>query len=544
MNFSAIAPGREVARDLRPKYVIDFEPSRKAVKVDFNGVAVAYSKRAMILRETRMAPVHYLPRDDVRMEFLVPSDHQTHCPFKGNASYWHVVVGDKRAENAVWSYQEPLPEAAAITGYMAFYWNKMDVWAEQERELSIDPENATRSHGSPYVDWLMREAWEAADSAELVNRLTRCLIENGFPLFRLNLLIGTLNPLVAGTAYIWQRGQEEVEERKLLHARANSPAFLDSPLMPVYRGQGGVRRRLDGPDAQLDFPILHELKARGATDYAAMPLHFSDGHINALTLTTDRPGGFTVEDLGQLYEVLPLLSRLFEVQALRRSTRSLMDTYLGPHTADLVLKGRIKRGDGESIPAVIWYGDLRGSTALAERLSREDYLACLNRFFDSAAGAVMAEGGEVLKFIGDAVLAILPVEDCEGQVGEACAAALRAAERVLDDLQGEGAASAGTGPDGPALSAAIAVHLGEVTYGNVGSDQRLDFTVIGPAANEVARLNGFCKVLNAPILLSGRVASHLSRPLRSLGSHKLRGIEDVHEIFTVSPENSVLSLQS
>ena len=538
MNYPAVIAPHSTGYDLQPDYKIEFEPSTKAVKVVFNGVVVAHSNRAMILRETRMAPVYYLPRADVRMDLLTASDHHTYCPFKGTASYWHLNVDGKQAENAVWSYRDPLEEAAAIKDYLAFYWNKMDAWYEEDRELSIDAETATQSHGNPYVDWLLREAWEAADSSELVARLARCLLEGGFPLWRLNVLLGTLNPLVAGTAYIWERGQDQVEERKLLHARASSPAFLESPLVPIYQGKGGVRRRLEAPDAVLDYPILAELKAKGATDYVAMPLHFSDGHINVLTLATDRAGGFTTGHLGKLYEILPLLSRLFEVQALRRNTKSLMDTYLGPLTAEMVLNGRVKRGDGETIPAVIWHADLRGSTQLAARLGRTDYLDYLNRFFDCAAGAVMAEGGEVLKFIGDAVLAILPVEDCEGQVGEACAAALRAARRVVEDLPA--ATADAFGDETTPLRAAIAIHLGEVTYGNVGAARRLDFTVIGPAANEVARLSDFCKRLEQPILISDRVARHLSDPLRSLGTHCLLGVEDAHEIFSISAETSSL----
>ncbi|MDX1402103.1 MAG: adenylate/guanylate cyclase domain-containing protein, partial [Kiloniellales bacterium] len=279
----------------------------------------------------------------------------------------------------------------------------------------------------------------------------------------------------------------------------------------------------------LDYPILEDLIKEGMTDYVAMPLHFSDGHINALTLATDRPGGFTTSDLGQIYEALPLLSRLFEVHALKRTTKSLMTTYLGERTSDLVLGGKIKRGDGESVPAVIFYADLRGSTALAAELGRKDYLRSLNAFFEAVAGQVMEEGGEVLKFIGDAVLAIFPITECEIRTSAACQSALNAALGALRQIEGLQAEFDLPRP----LTAGIALHKGEVTYGNVGSRQRLDFTVVGSAANEVARIADLCKVLQRPLLFSGKVAPYLEQETRSLGEHELRGTSKSHEIFTL-----------
>ncbi len=514
-------------------YEFRHEPAEKAIEVVYGGEVIARSRRALLVRETRLPPVHYLPADDVRMELLETSDHKTYCPFKGTASYWHVRVGERRAENAAWSYLDPLPEAKAIGGYLAFYSNKMDALYEADREVRIEPTGLGQPLDNPLVDWLMREAWEAANATELTGRLARQMVETGIPLWRINVLLGTLNPMVAGTAYVWNAADGTVEERRVLHERRQSQAFLDSPLTIIYDGAGGLRRRLEGPDAVLDFPILAELKAEGATDYVAMPMRFSDGHINAVTLAADRPGGFTTEDLGQLYEVLPILSRMYEVHALKRTTRSLMTTYLGGHTADLVLAGRIKRGDGENIPAVIWHADLRGSTRLAVELPRETYLSRLNAFFDAAAGAVLAEGGEVLKFIGDAVLGIFPIPECEIKTGEACGKALAAADRARADLRRlNGDIDAG----GP-LEAGIALHKGEVTYGNVGTAERLDFTVIGPAANEVARLGELCRELGQEILISQDVAKYLDGRLHSLGRHCLRGLTESHEIFTIPKEN-------
>ena len=525
-NLAVVSPIREGYRE-QPDYRIEFSPSHKRVKVVFNGVVLAETERAMVLRETRLDPVYYLPRDAVRMEHLEPSEHHTYCPFKGTASYWHVAVNGRRVENAVWCYETPMEEAAQIAGYLAFYWNKMDAWYADEQELAIDAAEVESGGGNPFVAWLLREAWEAANAEELVARFANNMLERNFPVWRFNILLGTLNPLVSGTAYIWQRGQRDVDVRRIMHSRRHTSAFQDSPLVPIYEGRGGLRRRLEGDEPQLDFPILEELRQSGATDYVAMPLHFSDGHINALTLATDRPGGFTTEQLGQLHEVLPLLSRLFEVHALKRTTKSLLSTYLGKRSAAKVLGGKVRRGDGETIPAVIWYSDLRDSTRLAATLPREDYLALLNAYFDAAAGAVLAEGGEVLKFIGDAVLAIFPIDVCRIKTAKACESALTAAEAALLRLPEPAI-------DGSVVSlrAGVALHKGEVTYGNVGASDRLDFTVIGSAANEAARLGDLCKTLDRPILLSAEVAQHIGQPLTSLGHHCLRGVADSHEVFT------------
>ncbi|MEM7169375.1 MAG: DUF427 domain-containing protein [Pseudomonadota bacterium] len=519
-----------------PVYNIDIEPSSKLIKVVFNGVTIAQTRRAKVLRETRLSPVFYLPREDVRMDLLSRSDHLTHCPFKGNATYWNLEVGDQIVENVAWSYDDALPEAIGIKGHLAFYQNKVDSLFEAESEISIDPAQLAHRHSNPFVDWLMREAWEAADSKELVQRLAQRLREQGVPLWRMNLLIGTLNPQVAGNSYVWALGADDVDVRTLRHDAARSDAFRNSPLIPIYEGRGGVRRRLEGPDPVLDFPILKDLKEAGATDYVAMPITFSDGHINVITLAADRAGGFSTSDLGQIYEVLPLLSRLFEVQALRRSTQSLLRTYLGQRTGDLVLNGQVRRGDGENIPAVIWYSDLRNSTALADRLPRETYLSLLNAYFDGAAGAVEENGGEVLKFIGDAVLGIFPIQKCVIQTAGAAKSALTAAQVALERL--DQAKDLIPADASFPVQAGISLHLGDVTYGNVGSQDRLDFTVIGPAANQVVRQGDLCKVLGHPILASSAFVEHLPESFVSLGDHHLRGLPGTHEIFTLSPQNT------
>ncbi|WP_282606786.1 DUF427 domain-containing protein [Pelagibius sp. Alg239-R121] len=539
MGELVAVPQERAQLEGNPDYRLEIVPSSKRVKVVFNGTVVADTTSALLLRETRYAPVYYLPRDDVRMDLMDRTDHRTHCPFKGNASYWNLTVGDKTTENVVWSYEDPLPEVAEIGGYLGFYQNRMDAWYEEDTEVSIDAGDVAHTRGNPFTGWLMSEAWEAATTPELVARLGRKLVEEGVPLMRLALIVRTLHPQLLGNAYRWHRGSETSNQTEVPYEALTTAAYLNSPLVPIFDGVGGIRRRLEGNNPVLDFPILRDLQADGATDYVAMPLPFSNGQANALTLTTDEPGGFSTKDLGHIYEILPILSRLFEVHALRQMSRSLLDTYLGAYTGERVLNGRVKRGDGEDINAVIWFCDLRDSTSMAENLSRADYLSVLNSFFECTASAVLERGGEVLKFIGDAVLAIFPIDgenpmpgclNCT-QVGAACFRAIEAAKdssRRLAEVNAEREAR-GEAP----LRFALSIHKGQVTYGNVGVDQRLDFTVIGPAANEAARIGNICKHLDQEILFSAEIAQHLCDGAVSLGRHSLRGVRGEREIFTL-----------
>ncbi|MCG8359555.1 MAG: DUF427 domain-containing protein [Kiloniellales bacterium] len=540
-ELAANAPSRASA--ISPDdYHIEIIPSPKRVKVVFNGFSVADSRRALILRETRYPPIYYLPREDVRMDLLERTTHRTYCPFKGNASYWTLAVGEERAENAAWSYEEPYDEVAEIKDYIAFYWNKVDAWHQEDNVVAMDTSDASSAaDGNRLAPWLLREAWHAEQTEELFGRFARCLVEQGIPLWRLNLVMRTLHPQLIGNAYVWRRDRDSVEVRDIPYSSLESSAYLDSPLAPIFEGAGGIRRRLDGPEPELDFPVLKDLHAEGATDYVAMPMLFSDGQINALTLTSDSPQGFSTKDLGEIYELLPVISRLFEVQAMRHTARSLLDTYLGAHSGDRVLKGKIKRGDAEDIPAVIWLSDLRESTAMAESMSREVYLEVLNGFFDASAGAVLEHKGEVLKFIGDAVLAIFPIEsgdDSSVRAGarKACERALAAARDLRDRMAKLNAARQEAGES--ALQCALALHKGRVSYGNVGTPGRLDFTVIGPAINETARLAGLSKKLDRRVLVSESFAHALSQGLITLGRHRLRGVAEQREVFTLADQEA------
>lgn len=398
------------------------------------------------------------------------------------------------------------------------------------------PEPSLSVH--PLVDWLLTEGWDIGDPKELIRRLGLRMVAIGIPLYRLRVTIRTLHPQFLGTAYTWVRGQDDVEEFRPPYEILTQDIYLNSPLAAIFEGAGGIRRRLDISEVPLDYPILVDLRAEGATDYVAMPLVFSDGRVNAVTLATDRPGGFSSAELAMINGMLPVLSRLLEVHALRRTTLTILETYLGRHAGSRVLQGSIKLGDGEVIHAVIWFSDMRGSTSLADRLPREEFLGLLNDYFEGMAGAVLEHEGEVLRFIGDAALAIFPIgtvtdrpERCPHHIRackQAIAAARAAAERIATaNHHREGAGS-------PLIRFGIGLHLGDVLYGNIGTPQRLEFSVIGAAANEAARIEALCKMLHKQVLISETVARVVPDGLTSCGVHALRGVGEPIEIYTLS----------
>lgn len=513
-------------------YRVTIEPCSRRMRVVFNGETIADSTRAVIMHETRLAPAFYFPREDVRMAVLSRTERRTNCPFKGNASYWDITVGDKSAGNAAWSYEDAFDEAAIVKNYVAFYWSEMDRWLADDDELTEQPQADQTAKANPMVDWLVHDAWKAGSTVDQVEILAAALQRADFPVSSLRLFVRTLNPQLFARFYNWRREGDEIVEREATHAGARSEQYLDSPLALIINGQGGVRRRLEGADPLLDFPILRDLVKEGATDYVAVPLKFSDGQANVLTLVSDQPGGFSTDQLGHLYEILPNLGRLLEAHAQRMSSLTLLQTYLGQNAGERVSGGLVKRGDGEELHAVIWFSDLRQSTTMADTMSREDYLATLNQYFDCVAGAVIEHDGEVLKFIGDAVLAIFPIEDASDPHPDACGKALAAVRTATDHMAKVNLERESEGK--PLLNFGTGLHRGTITYGNVGTDRRLDFTVIGPAVNEAARIEDLCKTLDAPVLMSAAFAGGLDIALSSFGEHPLRGVRSVQEIFGLS----------
>ncbi len=522
------------AAPARPgEYELHYRPCAKRVRVEFNGTWVADTSRAVVLHETRQPPAHYIPKADIRMDLLRKSNHHSHCPFRGDASYWSLEIDGQRVDNAAWSYEAPYRGAESIQGHLSFYRSKISALYEGDDEVPFLETNVANLHANPLAGWLLKDAWKAATAAELAKQFLGFLRGSGCPVDRSTVIIPTLHPQIFATVLVWRADTPDIRVVYEPHDILRQPRFADSPFAPIIRGAGGVRRRLEDADVKLDFPVVRDLHREGATDYVAMPFRFSDGQINVVSMTSFTRGGFGVAHLGQIYEVMPMLGRLFEVHALRRTATALLETYLGHDTGKRVLNGLVKRGDGEHIDAVIWFCDFRGSSTLAETLPREDYLEQLNRFFYCMAGAVLKKGGEVLKYIGDAVLAIFPTAS---GAGEACRRALQAAALAAERVAALNVAN----PDAAPMRFGIGLHIGTVTYGNVGVPQRLDFTVIGTAANEAARIESLTKELGRVLLASAAFAAQVPGKLVPVGRHRLKGLEGEYELYTV-PEHDLRS---
>ncbi len=522
---------RPVGGPAGDRYRIVIEPLTGRVTARFAGTTLAETTDAKILHETNLPSVIFVPRGDVAMDHLRPIDLQTFCPFKGNATHWRLTLGGRTVTPAAWSYETPLSEADGIAGHIAFYPAAVEQWTRDGETLHAMTPLRTERH--PLTDWLLLSAGAAASPEALTEQLGQQLVAAGVPLWRLSVAIWTLHPQLAGTGYTWRGDRDGVAQIYTPHGALESPQYLNSPVKFVTDGLGGVRQRLDTGAPRYPFPVMNDLKAEGATDYVAMPLPFSDGSIHSMTLTSRDPDGFSTADLGMVFENSVVISRLYEVHTLRANTAVLLNTYLGKRTGARVREGQTRRGDGERLRAVIFMADLRGSTALAERLSREDYLDVLSCFFDCTATPVTERGGEVLKLIGDAVLAIFPLPDAiDATAAEAAAATVcrRAHTAARDSLRRIETANR-TGGLKAEIRCAVALHLGELTYGNVGSRDRLDFTIVGTAVNETARLDAVAKKLDEPAVYSGDVGRHLGEAARSLGHHALPGVGREIEIF-------------
>jgi adenylate cyclase len=341
-----------------------------------------------------------------------------------------------------------------------------------------------------------------------------------------------LHPNVAARAFYWRRGAAEIEVNEEDHSFTGSDEQLTSPIHLVRTTRREIRRRLEDPAMPLDFPVLQELRAQGLTDYLIVPLEFVGGEIHGMSVATRAPGGFSDAELAALERIKPALTRVVEVFGLTRKAANILDAYLGRQAGEKVLQGRIRRGDAERIHAVIWFCDLRESTPLADAMGPEAFLRLLNEYFECVLGPVLERDGHVLRFIGDAALAIFPVgEDPSGDPSDAATRAVEAARDALARMAALNERRRAAGA--PELRFGIGLHLGDVLYGNIGTRSRIEFTVIGAAANEAARIEALCKPLDAALVVSEQVARHTGHAWRRLGSHPLRGVEKPVELLTL-----------
>jgi len=374
--------------------------------------------------------------------------------------------------------------------------------------------------------WILGEGPHIDSEVELFDELCWRLLGDGVPLWRATLHMGTLHPLIRGVGARWLRELKIIEEFRILHGNEATREYLQSPIRATIERGTPFRRRLvrDTPE----YPLLSKLRKAGATDYFAVALNRTFRLFPVVSWATDRPSGFSDADIAALEDINPALAAIVETRAVRRISANLLDTYLGRQAGRRILAGQIRRAEGERLRAVIMMTDLRGFTALSDRLPGDEVIELLDDYFDAIATPIENRKGEILKFIGDGMLAIFPAED-DDDFSQSSVHALEAATEGLARLDAVNQTRRRVGRT--ELRIGIGLHLGEVIYGNVGSASRLDFTVIGPAVNLASRIEDLTKRLGRPMLYSSAFARICPRPLVSLGLQPVRGLSEPEEVF-------------
>jgi adenylate cyclase len=377
--------------------------------------------------------------------------------------------------------------------------------------------------------WLFSKGRFIVKPAEFIEALGRQLIDDGAPVWRVRFSCRTIHPLMAGWSVIWSADMAQAEITPARHEFRQLDSYIGSPLAEVVRTGTTYRRNLAELVEAVDHRVLFELKEQGATDYLALPITLSDGSLSTLTLVSDDNDGFTETHLDALERMALYMSPVLEVMVVRHIANAVINTYVGHRTGERVMDGQIRRGDGENISAAIWFCDLRDFTPLTETLQPQALLSLLNSYFEILSAAVVARGGEVLRFIGDAMLIVFPVT---GEVSRqrACENAVEAALQGISDMQDFNRNQV----DSPQLRFGIGLHIGEVIYGNVGAPDRLDFTVMGPAVNRTARLEGLTKTLGVPLLMSSTFVSSITADTVSLGYQRMKGVTEAQEVFALA----------
>jgi len=381
------------------------------------------------------------------------------------------------------------------------------------------------------TDWLIDGARSAVNPPQMVAELCERLVQAGLPLWRVGLFVRTLHPDILGVNFIWRSGAE-VTTGTADFSFLDSPEFTNSPLVIVFREKREVRHRIDDPESKR-FPFLDDMRAEGVTDYIALPLLATDGSAHASSWTTRQPDGFSDQQLSGLRSLMPPLARLVEITNQRRRASILLDTYVGNRAGERILGGQIRRGHTETMHAAIWLSDLRGFTALSDRLPAETVVDILNQYFDCQVSAIRSHGGEVLKFMGDGLLAAFPIADADGDIHQVCARVLEAARESRASVE---ALHYPIGETIERFRFGVALHVGKILYGNIGGGNRLDFTCIGPAVNLAARLEKIAGRLHRTVVASERFAGICAGGWSDLGEFPIAGFSKAERVYGLLDE--------
>ncbi|PHQ66195.1 MAG: hypothetical protein COB93_12240 [Sneathiella sp.] len=379
--------------------------------------------------------------------------------------------------------------------------------------------------------WLTGQMLGHMDFLSLFSELSQRIDKTLFPLLRSHVTMRQIHPFIDHTDHTWYRDQA-LNSNSQPRPEGERLIWVKSPLYHMVENFiPEMRYDLTRPENVNLFPIFSEFAEKGATDYIAFLFPFgdiatakkrSDGALSSWA--TDKEGGFTEQDVNVLRRLVSLFSVSARLHKREQTLDDVLAAYMGPLAGQQVMDGKNQRGDGEIIQAVIWICDLRGSSSLADKMEMPDYLALLNQFFEVMANAVMNEGGEVLKFMGDGFLAIFPTSK-DNAISEAAAQAVTAAQRG-----GEALASLKT--EARKLGYGIGIHHGDVMFGNIGARERLDFSVIGPAVNKASRLQDLTKALDVRILVSKAVAEQVNIPWHKYPAQKIPGLDEPIDVLT------------
>ena len=392
---------------------------------------------------------------------------------------------------------------------------------------------------SPIREWLVGQALRTPNVVEMFESLCMQLVGVGIPIRRARLLWPTLHPLFQAETVVWDRGKPAYLEQ-FVHQETESEAWKRSPLKFVIENDVEIfRRQLTGENENLDFPMLKDLKEEGLSDYMVLATFLEWNTIKVgtqrnsrgvlSTWASDRPDGFSDEDLVALQKIQKRLAVACKSIIMSRITENVASTYLGNRAGVNVLEGQIRRGDGQQTSAVVWYSDMRNSTSLTETMAPEEYFSLLNSYFEATAEPVVEHGGEILDFIGDAVLGIFPYHEHDELV-DAAQSATKALDQVIDISKELNLAREKEGAE--QFKFGVGLNVGDVMFGNIGIPSRLTFSVIGPTVNEVARIESMTKFLQKPILAGAKVASLTPDRWVPAGEHKLDGVLEPMELFS------------
>ncbi|MCP4317661.1 MAG: adenylate/guanylate cyclase domain-containing protein [Hyphomicrobiales bacterium] len=374
---------------------------------------------------------------------------------------------------------------------------------------------------SELTDWMIDGARPSADAREIIAGICEGLVDLGVRVDRFILFIYTLHPNLLGSRFRWIKG-EGVDVAHAQMGTFSQEIYTSNPLPRVVEEQVNIRRHLEREDCPDDYIIVGELREQGFTDYVAQPLIFTTGETHACTWSSAQEGGFSDRDMDILAQINRPLARLTETYMLRLNAAILLSTYVGRNSGSHILEGKVHRGDGEEITAVILFVDLKNFTQLSNERQGPELVGLLNDTFDHLVPPVAERGGEVLKYMGDGFFAIFPYADEEG-IAEMTRAAM--------DAVVEGGAALAKDEAGSSVDFRAALHCGTFHYGNIGGADRLDFTAIGPPINYTARLLSAATDLGCDRVLSSSLARLVPERCKSAGSSVLKGFDGEHTIW-------------